>query len=48
MVVAYIIAESEAEYQSEAEATKDTPYLALMGKLRGVFREYFGKKLTAL
>ena len=30
----------EAEYQSDAESTKDTPYLALTGELWGVFCEY--------
>ena len=29
-----------AEYQSEAESTKDTPYLAQSGELWGVFCEY--------
>ena len=27
---------TEAEYQSDAGSTKDTPYLNLMGDLRGV------------
>ena len=30
---AYIIAGTETEYQSEAEPSKDTPYLALTGEL---------------
>ena len=30
----------ETEYQSDAAATKDTPYLALTGELWGVFCEY--------
>ena len=34
---------TEAEYQSKAEPTKDTPYLALTGELWGVFRELFGE-----
>ena len=29
-----------AEYQSYAESTKDTPYLALTGEIWGVFCEY--------
>ena len=33
-----------AEYQSEAEPTKVTTYLALTGELCGVFLEYFGEK----
>ena len=35
-----MIIEIEAEYQSDAETTKDTPYLALTGELWGVFCEY--------
>ena len=35
-----MIIEIEAEYQSDAGTTKDTPYLALMGELWGVFCEY--------
>ena len=38
---AYSIAGTEMEYQSEAEPTKDTPQLALMGEQWGVFCEYF-------
>ena len=34
---------SATEYQSEAEPTKDTPYLTLTGELWCVFREYFGE-----
>ena len=33
--------EIEAEYESDAGSTKDTPYLALMGELWGVFCGYF-------
>ena len=32
--------EIEAEYQSDAGTTKDTPYLALTGELWGVLSEY--------
>ena len=35
-----MIIEIEAEYQSDAETTKDTTYLVLTGKLWGVFCEY--------
>ena len=35
-----MIIEIEAEYQSDAGTTKDTPYLALTGDLWGVFCEY--------
>ena len=35
---------TEAEYKSEFEHTKYTPYLALTGKLWGVFCEDFGGK----
>ena len=35
-----MIIEIEAEYQSDAGTTKDTPYLALTGELWGVFSEY--------
>ena len=31
---------TEAEYESDAESKKYTPYLALMGELWGVFCEY--------
>ena len=31
---------TEAEYQSDAGPTKDTPYLALTGELWDVFCEY--------
>ena len=34
-----IITGTEEEYQSDAKSTKDTPYLALTGKLWGVFCE---------
>ena len=34
---------TEAEYQSESEPTKDTPYFALMGELWGVFCKYVGE-----
>ena len=37
------LATTEAGYQSDAESTKDSPYLALMGELWGVFCEYFGE-----
>ena len=33
----HIIAGTEAEYQSDAESTKDTPYLDLTVELWGVF-----------
>ena len=36
---------TEAEYQSDAGSTKDTPYLALMGELCGIFCEYFLENL---
>ena len=36
-----MIAGTQAEYQSDAESTKDTPYLALTGELWDVFCEYF-------
>ena len=36
-----MIAGTQAEYQSNAESTKDTPYFALKGELWGVFCEYF-------
>ena len=39
---AYIIAGTEAEYQSEAEPSKDTPNLALTGELWGIFRKNSG------
>ena len=32
-----MIAESEAEYQSDTGSTKETPYLALTAELQGVF-----------
>ena len=35
-----MIVGAHAEYQSDAGFTKDTPYLALTGKLLGVFCEY--------
>ena len=35
-----MIIEIEAQYQSDAGTTKDTPYLALTGELWGVFCEY--------
>ena len=41
--IAYIISGTKAEYQSGAEPAKHTPYLALMGELWLVFREYFGE-----
>ena len=41
--IPYIITANEAEYKSEFEPTKDTPYLALTGKLCGVFCENFGE-----
>ena len=31
---------TEAEYQSDAESTKDTPYLALKGGVLDAFCEY--------
>ena len=34
-----MVAETQTEYQSDAESTKDTPYLALTGELWGVFYE---------
>ena len=36
-----MIAETQAEYQSDAGSTKDAPYLALTGEIWGVFCEYF-------
>ena len=41
--VQYNITGIEADYQSEAELTKNTPYLALTDELWGVFRGYFGE-----
>ena len=41
-----MIAGTEAEYQSDAGSTKDTPYLALTGELWGVFCEYFWEHWT--
>ena len=35
-----MITGTEAEYQSDAESTNDTPYLALTGELWGVYCEY--------
>ena len=43
-----MIAGTQAEYQSDAEYTKDTPYLALMGELWDVFCEYFVKKIDRI
>ena len=40
-IIAYIIAGTEAEYQSEAESTKDSPYLTVTGELWDIFCEYF-------
>ena len=40
-----MIAGSEAEYQLDAESTKDTPYLALTGELWGVFCECLWENL---
>ena len=34
------MAGTEAEYQSDSESTKDTPYLALTAEPWGVFCEY--------
>ena len=34
---------TEAEYKSEFEHTKDTPYLGLTGELWGVFCKDFGE-----
>ena len=39
-MITHIITETEAEYQSDAGSTKDTPCLALTGELWGVFCEY--------
>ena len=36
-----MIAGTQAEYQSDAGSTKDTPYLALTAELWGAFCEYF-------
>ena len=36
-----MIGGTQAEYQSDAGSTKDTPYLALMGELWDVSCEYF-------
>ena len=38
-----MIIEIEAEYQSDAGTTKDTPYLDLTGELWGVFCEYLSE-----
>ena len=38
-----MITRTEAEYQSEAGSTKDTPYLTLTGELWGVFCEYLSE-----
>ena len=38
-----MIAGTQAEFQSDAGSTKDTPYLALTGEIWGVFCEYFEK-----
>ena len=38
-----MITRTEAEYQSDAGSTKDTPYPALPGEIWGVFCEYFEK-----
>ena len=35
-----MITGTEAEYQSDAGFTKDTPFLSLVGELWGVFCEY--------
>ena len=35
---------TEAEYQSDAGCTKDTPYLILMRELWGVFCDYLREK----
>ena len=43
-----MIIEIEAQYQSDAGTTKDTPYLALTGELWGVFLWIFVRKPTAL
>ena len=40
-----MIAGTQAEYESDAGSTKDTPYLALTGELWGVFCEYFFENL---
>ena len=40
MIFAYTIIGTEAEYQSKAKSTKDTPYLTLTGDLWDVFGEY--------
>ena len=37
--IAYITPATEAKYKQEFKPTKDTPYLALAGKLWGVFCE---------
>ena len=37
-----MITGTEAEYQSNARSTKDTPYLALTGELWGIVCEYLG------
>ena len=39
--IAYITAVIQAEYKSEFETTKDSPYLTLTGQLWGVFCEDF-------
>ena len=39
---------TQAEYQSDAGSTKDTPYLALTGELWGVFCKYFFYKIDRI
>ena len=43
-----MVAGTQAEYPSDAESTKDTPYRAVTGELRNVLCEYFFRKLTVL
>ena len=46
--IAYIIAGTGAEYQSEAYPTQGIPYLTLTGKLWGVFCEYYLREMIVL
>ena len=41
--MAHTTAMTESEYKWEFKATKETPYLALMGKLWGVFCDDLGE-----
>ena len=43
ILITLIITGTEAQYQSDAGSTKDTPYLTLTGELWTVFCEYLGE-----